>query len=343
MRGNFMEENTMNPNEKIYKTFGIRKIRQMKNHPFKVKDNDDMKKLMESIRENGVLNPIIVRPMQEKGINDETLFEIVSGHRRFTACLNLGMKTIPTIIRDMTDEQAVVAMVDSNLHREKLLPSEKAFAYKMKMDVLSKQGKRTDLTSSQLETKSRSDEQIAEETGESRATVQRYIRLTYLEESILDLVDEGKIALSPAVELSYLPKWAQLSLAVIMERNECTPSYSQAVRLHKELAAGTLDNGKIKEIMSEEKANQRETVKLPSERLYEYFPRDYTPADITDAILRILEERKRQGISLPTKPEPIIKTSHRKSIRERAADIQARIENERNSESPQKRETEKER
>lgn len=319
--------------EQIYPEFPMSEIRKMKDHPFKVKKNDDdMRELMESIREHGVMTPIIVRPIADPyapaGQEAKKVYEIVSGHRRFTACRLLEMKTIPTIVREMTNDEAILAMVDSNLQRERILPSEKAFAYKMKMEILSRQGQRNDLTSCQVGTKLRSDEIIAQNAGDSARQVQRYIRLTNLCAEMLDMVDDGKIALSPAFELSYLPLGAQKWLLRFMEENECTPSYSQAVKLHKMATANTLSAETMNEVMSVEKANQRETIKIPYEKLYQYFPRGYMPNDIVNAIFRMLEERKQQSAPSPVTPLA------RKSVTADIARIKEERENAKQTEQP---------
>lgn len=256
----------------------------MDNHPFQVKDDEEMERLMESIREYGVLNPIIVRFR-------DGYYEIVSGHRRFEACRRLKKQDIPVIVRDLSDDEAILTMVDSNLHREKLLPSEKAFAYKMKLDVLKKQGRRTDLTSAQVAPKLRSDELIAEEAGESRATIQRFVRLTNLIKPLLDMVDAGKIALTPAEKLSYLKKEEQETLAMTLEDLQVTPSLSQAVAMKEHSNKGVLGIDEIYAIMEKPKANQKETLKFKAEPFRKYFP-DQTPQDIEKELLKIIEEWK---------------------------------------------------
>lgn len=256
----------------------------MDNHPFQVKDDEEMECLMESIREYGVLNPIIVRFR-------DGYYEIVSGHRRFEACRRLKKQDISVIVRDLSDDEAILTMVDSNLHREKLLPSEKAFAYKMKLDVLKKQGKCTDLTSAQVAPKLRSDELIAEEAGESRATIQRFIRLTNLIKPLLDMVDAGKIALTPAEKLSYLKTDEQETLAMALEDLQITPSLSQAIAMKDHSSKGVLGIDEIYAIMEKPKANQKETLKFKAEPFRKYFP-DQTPQDIEKELLKIIEEWK---------------------------------------------------
>ena len=278
-----------NENKKGYRSETITihpifNIVPMENHPFQVKDDEEMERLMESIREYGVLNPIIVRFR-------DGYYEIVSGHRRFEACRRLKKQDIPVIVRDLSDDEAILTMVDSNLHREKLLPSEKAFAYKMKLDILKKQGKRTDLTSAQVAPKLRSDELIAEEAGESRATIQRFVRLTNLIKPLLDMVDAGKIALTPAEKLSYLKKDEQETLAMTLEDLQITPSLSQAIAMKDHSSKGVLGIDEIYAIMEKPKANQKETLKFKAEPFRKYFP-DQTPQDIEKELLKIIEEWK---------------------------------------------------
>ena len=268
----------------------IDKLKPFEGHPFYVKDDNDMEQLTESIRQQGVLNPIMVRPL---GSGE---YEVISGHRRLHACKKAGIEMIPAFIYSMDRSEAVVAMVDSNLHREKLLPSEKAFAYKMKMEALKHQGQRTDLTLGQVGTKLRSDEIIAQRSGESRNQVQRYIRLTNLIPSILQKVDSGEIALTPAVELSYLDKDTQEIVLDAMAQEDCTPSYSQTVRMKKLYNSYLLDEDTIYSIMTEEKANQREKISFLVNDLRDYFPRGYTASQMSREILQALEERKIKAI-----------------------------------------------
>ena len=263
----------------------IDKLKPFEGHPFYVKDDDDMEQLTESIRQQGVLNPIMVRPLNTGE------YEVISGHRRLQACKKAGIEMIPAFIYSMDRNEAVVAMVDSNLHREKLLPSEKAFAYKMKMDAMKHQG-----TSRQLGTKLRSDEEIAETAGESARQIQRYIRLTNLIPEILQMVDEGKIALTPAVELSYLDKDTQEIVLDAMEQEDCTPSYSQAVRIKKLYNSNLLDEDTIYSIMAEEKANQREKISFHVNDIRDYFPRGYTASQMSREILQALEDRRIRAI-----------------------------------------------
>ena len=251
----------------------VEKLRPFAGHPFKVKDDEEMNTLIESIQTQGILSPLIVRPIE----NTEE-YEVVSGHRRLHAAQKAGITEVPALIYALDRDAAAIAVVDSNLHREHILPSEKAFAYKLKMEALSHQGKRTDLTSGQLGPKLRSDEMIAEESGESRKQVQRYIRLTYLIPELLQLVDDGKIALTPAVELSYLPEKAQTYLLEEMRRNDCTPSLSQAIRMKKLYQTGSLSPEDISTIMQEEKANQQEKVSFKTGDLRKFFPKSYSAA-----------------------------------------------------------------
>ena len=245
----------------------IDKLKPFEGHPFYVKDDEDMEQLTESIRQQGVLNPIMVRPL------DTGEYEVISGHRRLHACKKAGIEMIPAFVCSMERREAVVAMVDSNLHREKLLPSEKAFAYKMKMDAMKHQGK----TSGQVGHKSR--DAISE--TESGRQIQRYIRLTNLIPGILQKVDSGEIALTPAVELSYLDKDTQEIVLDAMEREDCTPSYSQTVRLKKLYNSYQLDVETIYEIMAEDKANQREKISFHVDNLRDYFPYGYTASQMS--------------------------------------------------------------
>lgn len=270
----------------------IHKLHEFENHPYKVQDNEEMKQLAESIMQYGVLSPIIVRPKE----NTADEYEIISGHRRVMACEKAGIDEVPAIIVSLDRDAAVIALVDSNLHREHVLPSEKAFAYKMKAEALAHQGQRSDLTSVQVAPKL-ATEQIADDVGTSKDTVKRYIRLTNLIPEILQYVDEERIAFTPAVELSYLNEQEQYDLLNAMEMNDCTPSFSQACRLKKMSQSGYLTRWDIAEIMSEEKANQKERLKIPMERVSKFFPSSYTPNQIEDEIVRICEERYRRRMS----------------------------------------------
>ena len=262
-------------------------------NPFKVTMDAEMERLIESIAETGVIAPIIARP------TDDGKYEIVSGHRRKYACEYLGIKSVPTIIKELDRNEAVIFLVDSNLHREHILPSEKAFAYKLKMEALSRQGKRTDLTSGQLVPKSddnRTTAQIGMDMGDSYKTVQRYIRLTNLIPPILDMVDEKRIAFTPAVELSYLLPEEQTMLLSEMEYNDCTPNLSQAQRLKELSMQGLFTGERLSAIMSEEKANQKERVKIPADRIRKYFPKDYTTAQIEETIVKLCEAYHRKRL-----------------------------------------------
>ena len=260
----------------------IQKLRPFENHPFQVKDDDEMEQLVWSVLTQGVLTPLVVRPLE----NDE--YEVISGHRRLHACQKAGIEMVPALIYALDRDAAAIALVDSNLHREKILPSEKAFAYKLKMDALSHQG-----TSGQVGQKW-SREEISE--GESGRQVQRYIRLTELIPPILSMVDAGKIALTPAVELSYLTGQEQQDLLETMESEDCTPSLSQAVQLKKLSQSGELNMDKIFEILREPKANQQEKISFRLDDLRKYFPKTYSAARIQERILKLLEAdcRKRQ-------------------------------------------------
>lgn len=257
----------------------LEKIRPFEGHPYKVIDNDEMNALIESIQEQGILSPLIVRPLE----NTEDEYELISGHRRLRAAQKAGAKNVPVFIYAVSRDEAAIMLVDSNLHREHILPSEKAFAYKLKLEALKHQGK----TSSQLGTKLRSDEIVANQSEDSRNQVQRYIRLTYLIPELLDLVDEGRIALTPAVELSYLTEEQQYSLLGTIEVEDRTPSLSQAVRFKKLSQAGQLTDELIDSIMQEEKANQREMFRIPMERLKKALP-DLKPSQVEDFIIKAI-------------------------------------------------------
>lgn len=257
----------------------IRMLRPFPNHPYKVRDDEAMFALMDSVDAYGVLSPVLVRRAEDG-------YEIISGHRRCHAAKAVGLTYVPAIVCDLSRDEAAVLLVDSNLHREHLLPSEKAFAYRMKMEALKHQGKRD--TSCQIGTKSRSDETLAQDTGESARTVQRYIRLTYLIPELLGYMDRDEMALSVGVELSYLDEKAQYALLDAMEAEDCTPSYSQAVRMRNLFRCGDLDERTIGEIMAEPKANQRERISLPARDLRRFFPPEYTAQDMEQSILRML-------------------------------------------------------
>ena len=261
----------------------IRKLRPFEGHPFKVTDNEEMDQLVWSVLTQGLLTPLVVRPLP----NGE--YEVVSGHRRLHACKKAGIETVPALITDMDRDAAAIALVDSNLHREKILPSEKAFAYKLKMEAMKHQG-----TSSQVGTKLRTDEMIAQQTGDSRNQVQRYIRLTNLTPGILDMVDEGRIALTPAVELSYLTNAEQEDLLETMESEDCTPSLSQAIQMKALSQSGQLDMDTIFHIMTQPKANQQEKISFKVAELRDFFPRHYTAAQMMQEIKVALKERQQR-------------------------------------------------
>ncbi len=272
------------------KEISITKLHPFEYHPFQVNDNEEMEELMHSIENNGILTPPIVRPLA--GTTDE--YEIISGHRRIRAAERLGMNTIPVYVQELDKDAAVIAVVDSNLHRERLLPSEKAFAYKMKLDALKHQGKCTLDTSRQVVGKWETADFISNE--DSGRQVQRYIRLTYLIPELLQLVDDDRIALTPAVALSYLKEQEQFDLLSAIEYCDCTPSLSQAVELKRQSFLGRLTKEKIYDLLSQEKANQKEKVKIPLERLQKYFPRHYTPEQIEDAIVKLYEAQYKKRI-----------------------------------------------
>ena len=255
-----------------------------KDHPFKIQNNEEMKRLIESIKKFGTITPALARPLPEGG------YELISGHRRLAACQVLGIETMPVIIREMSDDEAVIAMVDANLQRETILPSEKAFAYKMKLDAIKHQG----TTSSQVGKKLLSIEKVGEDSGDSRNQVHRYIRLTYLIPELLEMVDENKIAFNPAVEISYLDKSEQRVLLDAMEQNDCTPSHAQAIRLKKLSQEGVLESQMIYEVMTEQKPNQQEQIKFRRDEFQQYFPPQYSNEQIRKDILKGLELLKRQ-------------------------------------------------
>ena len=263
-------------------TVPISLIDDFADHPFQVRDDEDMERLVQSIDNNGVLNPVILCRNGER-------YELIAGHRRKHACLRLGISGIPAIVRELSRDEAVVEMVDSNLQREHILPSEKAFAYKMKMDAMKRQGERTDLTSVPMAQKSKTTrELIAEESGESADQVRRYIRLTELIPELLTMVDEEKIAFRPAVELSYLTEDEQRDLLETIESEEATPSLAQAIRMKNLSKVGKLDMDTIFAIMTEQKPNQKEKIKIPMERLEQFFPRGMPQKQIEDTIVKAL-------------------------------------------------------
>ena len=261
-----------------------------KNHPFKVLDDESMQRTVESVEQYGVLSPLIARPRPEGG------YEIISGHRRQHAAQLAGLDTLPVIVRQMDDDAAVLLMVDSNLQRENILPSERAFAYKMKLEALKNQGARSDLTSCQIGTKFRADSELAESAGESARNVQRFIRLTNLVPELLDMVDEKKIAFNPAVELSYLDESQQRDFLEAMEDTQNAPSLSQAQQLKKMAQQGEFSYEKAFDVMGQEKKSEKDTVTIKNETLRKYFPRSYTPKQMEEKIIQLLDawQKKQQ-------------------------------------------------
>ena len=257
----------------------VSKLRPFENNPYQVRDDAEMNTLIESIQTQGILSPLIVRPIEN---TDE--YEVISGHRRLHAAQKAGITEVPALICALDRDAAAIAVVDSNLHREHILPSEKAFAYKLKYEALKHQG-----TSCQVGTKFRTDEQIAENANESARQIQRYIRLTYLISEFLEKMDRNEIALSVGVELSFLDESSQREVLEQCAINDCTPSYSQAWRMHKADREGTLTKAAIQTIMSEEKANQKARLKIPMERIRKFFPQSYTAAQIEDAVVKLCE------------------------------------------------------
>ena len=265
------------------------KLKAFADHPYKVQDDAEREALTESVRENGILTPLLVRPLNNKGE-----YEIISGHRRLHAAEKAGLSTVPAFVAELDRADAVIMMVDSNLHREHLLPSEKAFAYKLKLEALKQQGKRTDLTSGQVGPKLTADTISEQDSG---SQVKRYIRLTWLLPELLKLVDEGKIAMTPAVYLSYLSKEQQGWFCEEMEPNDCTPSVSQAYRLKEKSQVGTLTPDGVAVIMGKEKANQKEKLKIPMERVRRFFPASYTTVQMEEEIVKMCEARYRNRVS----------------------------------------------
>ena len=263
-------------------------ISDFPNHPFKVKQDEAMTEMVDSVKQYGVLVPALVRPKADGG------YEMVAGHRRKCAATLAGITEMPCIVRNLTDDEATIIMVDSNLQRETILPSEKAFAYKMKLEAMKRQGQRSDLTSRPVDTKSRSDEQLAKDSPDSARQIQRYIRLTELIPPVLDMVDSGKIAFRPAVELSYLSKEQQQSLYDTMACEDCTPSLAQAIKMKEFSRDGKLTAEVILSIMQEEKPNQREQFKMPKERISKYFAPGTPAQKIEDTIIKALELYRRR-------------------------------------------------
>ena len=284
------EENRQEEQREQVQQIPIDALHPFTNHPFKVLDDEAMTQTVESIKLLGVTNPLIVRPRPEGG------YEIISGHRRQHAAQLAGLDTLPVIVRQMDDDAAVLLMVDSNLQRESILPSEKAFAYKMKLEALKNQGARSDLTSSQLGTKLRADEKVAKDSGDSRNQVQRYIRLTNLVPELLAMVDEKKISFNPAVELSYLDEKQQRDFLEAMDGTQNAPSVSQAMQLKKMAQCGEFTYEKAFDILGQEKKSEQDTVTIKNETLRKYFPRSYTPKQMEEKIIQLLDawQKKQQ-------------------------------------------------
>ena len=266
------------------KEIPLTELYPFRDHPFKIQNDEEMKHLIDSIQKFGTLTPALARPLPEGG------YELISGHRRLAACQVLGIETMPVIVRDMSDDEAVIAMVDANLQREHILPSEKAFAYKMKLDAIKHQGK----ASVQVAEKLLSVEKVADDAGESKDQVRRYIRLTYLIPELLSMVDDGKIAFNPAVEISYLEQSEQRVLLNAMELNDCTPSHAQAIRLKKLSQEGVLQDQTIYNILAEQKPNQQEQYKFKREDIRKYFPQSYTDKQVCDTVIKLLEQWQRR-------------------------------------------------
>ena len=271
------------------KIIAIDKLHAFEKHPYKVHDNEEMEALAESIKEHGIVSPVIVRPLE----NTTDEYEIISGHRRVMASRKAGISEVPALVVSLDRDAAAIVLVDSNLHREHILPSEKAFAYKMKAEAMKHQGWRSDLTSPQVVAKSRTTEMVGADTGDSHEQVRRYIRLTNLIPEILQYVDDSRISFTPAVELSYLNEVEQQDLLEQIEENDCTPSLSQACRFKKISQAEGLTPEVIAEIMSEDKANQKERIKIPTEKLRKYFPKNYTVEQIENEIIKLCEKNYR--------------------------------------------------
>ena len=282
------------------KLLNLNQLHDFANHPFKVEENTELCELMRSIETEGVLVPLLARPNP----NGEG-YELISGHRRKAACAWAGVTDVPVVVRDLDDNQAVITMVDSNLQREHIKPSEKAYAYKMKLEAMNRQGQRTDITSAQVEPKSglleRSNELLAKQVGESVAQIKRYVRLTNLIPKILDMVDDGKIAFTIAVELSYLKEEEQYELHAVMDLEQCTPSLSQANRMKRMSQSGELDMDMMYEDLGEEKPNQREQIKINADSLSKYFPPDFTPKQKVELIEQLVKDWHEQQAIVPVR------------------------------------------
>ena len=270
----------------------INKLHEFRDHPYQVLDNEEMNSLIESVQQQGIMTPLIVRPIEDT--TDE--YEIISGHRRFRAAQKAGLAEVPAFIRPVSRDEAAIMVVDSNLHREHILPSEKAYAYKLKLEAMSRQGYRSDLTSNQVGRRLETADIIAEQSDESKTQIRRYIRLTKLIPDILKMVDEQRIAFSVGVELSYLTENEQQDLFEAVELEDKTPSLSQAIQMKKLSQAGKLDSETISKIISEEKPNQREKISFQLDELSKYFPKKYTPQDIYKRLLKLAQDdyRRRQ-------------------------------------------------
>ena len=282
------------------KLLNLNQLHDFANHPFKVEENTELCELMRSIETEGVLVPLLARPNP----NGEG-YELISGHRRKAACAWAAVTDVPVVVRDLDDNQAVITMVDSNLQREHIKPSEKAYAYKMKLEAMNRQGQRTDITSAQVEPKSglleRSNELLAKQVGESVAQIKRYVRLTNLIPKILDMVDDGKIAFTIAVELSYLKEEEQYELHAVMDLEQCTPSLSQANRMKRMSQSGELDMDMMYEVLGEEKPNQREQIKINADSLSKYFPPDFTPKQKVELIEQLVKDWHEQQAIVPVR------------------------------------------
>ncbi len=285
-------ENKDTPTQEQVQQIPITELHPFEGHPFRVVDDEAMTRTVESISQFGVISPLLARPDPDGG------YEIISGHRRCHAAELVGLETLPVIVREMDDDEAIIAMIDSNLQRETILPSERAWAYKMKLDAMKHQGARTDLTSSQVGTKLRTDQLMAKELGESRNQIQRYIRLTNLIPELMNMVDEKKIAFNPAVELSYLSREEQSQLLEAMDYAQATPSLSQAQRLKKQSQEGTATLDSMCEIMNEVKKEPTDRVIFQADSLRKYFPKSYTNRQMEETIIKLLEQwqkrRKRE-------------------------------------------------
>ena len=270
----------------------INKLHEFRDHPYQMLDNDEMNSLIESVQQQGIMTPLIVRPLE----NTTDEYEIISGHRRFRAAQKAGLAEVPAFIRPVSRDEAAIMVVDSNLHREHILPSEKAYAYKLKLEAMSRQGYRSDLTSNQVGRRLETADIIAEQSDESKTQIRRYIRLTKLIPDILKMVDEQRIAFSVGVELSYLTEYEQQDLLEAIELEDKTPSLSQAIQMKKLSQSGKLDSDTISKIISEEKPNQREKISFQYDELSKYFPKKYTPQDIYKRLLKLAQDdyRRRQ-------------------------------------------------